>query len=337
MRYFPAEWHKQSAIQLTWPHSSTDWKDNLNEVIEVYVQIIKQIQSDQKVLVVTQNPQEVRQSVKKMDNVCLIKCELTDTWARDHGGISVFDNKQPVLLDFGFNAWGNKFDFEKDNAITKTMFDQKVFDKDVVYMDYLNFIMEGGSLESDGKGTVLTTSQCLLSPERNAGMTREQIENELKSRLGAQRVLWLDHGYLAGDDTDSHIDTLARFVKDSTIVYVACENENDEHYQALKAMETELKEFKQANGQPYRLVALPMADPVYEDKDRLPATYANFLITNNKILLPFYGSSKDQEVKAIFQKLFEDKEVVGINCLPLIKQHGSLHCITMQYPEGFVK
>lgn len=337
MREFPAEWHPQSALQLTWPDQSTDWRDNLNEVIEVYLHIIKAVHTEQKILLVCQNPVDVVAFVEGLSNVQLVECGLNDTWARDHGGISVFDNQQAVLLDFGFNAWGGKFEYAKDNAITRKMYDQGVFNKHVVYSDCLDFILEGGSVESDGMGTVLTTSECLLSPSRNHGMSKDRIENELKKQFGAHRVLWLNSGYIAGDDTDSHIDTLVRFVDERTIVYVRCEDENDEHYQALKVMEEELKSFRQADGQPYRLVALPMADAVCEDGDRLPATYANFTIVNNKVLLPFYGSAKDKEVQAIFEELFENREVVGINCLPLIRQHGSLHCITMQYPDGFVK
>lgn len=154
--------------------------------------------------------------------------------------------------------------------------------------------------------------------------------------FGLDRVLWLESGYLAGDDTDSHVDTLARFCSEDTIAYVKCTDEDDEHYSELQLMEDELRTFRQINGEPYNLIALPMADEVIWEGDRLPATYANFLIINGAVLLPFYNSPKDKTAKAALQKAFPEREIVGINCLPLIKQHGSLHCVTMQYPEGFI-
>jgi len=337
MREFPAEWHKQSAVQLTWPDSTTDWKDDLKEVISVYKTIIEEISQDQKVIIVAQDVDDVSQLFSDNDNVTVVKSQIDDTWARDHGGISVFDNGKPVLLDFGFNAWGEKFIYQKDNAITQHMYHSNIFNDNVEYSNNLDFILEGGSVESDGKGTVLTTAECLLSSQRNPERNKENIEEELKQRLGVERVLWLENGYLAGDDTDSHIDTLARFVNEETIAYVVCDNEEDEHFTSLKAMEDELIKFRQKNGKPYRLVQLPMADSVYDEGDRLPATYANFLVVNKKVLLPFYNSPKDEGVRLIFQQLYPQYKIVGINCLPLIKQHGSLHCITMQYPIGFVK
>nr|WP_321451611.1 agmatine deiminase family protein [uncultured Carboxylicivirga sp.] len=337
MKEFPAEWFEQSAVQLTWPDASTDWKDNLEEVIPVFQNIAEEISEDQKVIIVAQNPTDVQELLCRNKGISILKCEIDDTWARDHGGISIFDDSKPVVLDFGYNAWGNKFAYKKDNAITQYQFRSEVFKPDVSYARHHDFILEGGSIESDGKGTILTTTECLLSKERNPHLSKGEIEEELKKRLGAKRVLWLDNGYLAGDDTDSHIDTLARFVNVSTIVYVACEDENDEHYFALKAMEDELKTLKQDNGEPYNLVKLPMADAVYEDGERLPATYANFLITNSKVLVPTYQSSKDVVAIDTLVQLFADRQVVGINCLPLIKQHGSLHCVTMQFPKGFIK
>ena len=337
MREFPAEWHKQSAVQLTWPDSSTDWKDDLNEVIPVYKTIVDEISQDQKVIIVAQDVDDVSLMFSDNENVTVVKSQIDDTWARDHGGISVFDDGKPVLLDFGFNAWGEKFSYQNDNAITQHMFHSNIFDEAVEYSNNLDFIFEGGSVESDGKGTILTTAECLLSPQRNPERTKQQIEEELKQRLGVNRILWLENGYLAGDDTDSHIDTLARFIDAETIAYVVCDDAEDEHYTSLKAMGDELIKFKQVDGKPYRLVKLPMADEVYEAGDRLPATYANFLIVNKKVLLPFYNSPKDEKVRLIFQELYPQHQIVGINCLPLIKQHGSLHCITMQYPIGFVK
>jgi agmatine/peptidylarginine deiminase len=195
-------------------------------------------------------------------------------------------------------------------------------------------VLEGGSLESDGKGTILTTSECLLSKNRNEHLSKIQIEQHLKENFGAERVLWLNHGYLAGDDTDSHIDTLARFCNEKTIAYVGCENPEDEHYEALLQMKKELQQFTDVNGNHYQLVELPLPDACFdEDGKRLPATYANFTIVNGAVLVPVYGVLQDEKALEILQNCFPKREIIGVNCRILIEQHGSLHCVTMQYPE----
>ena len=187
-------------------------------------------------------------------------------------------------------------------------------------------------------GTLLTTTECLLSPHRNGKLNQVEIEEDLKSTFHLQKVLWLDHGYLAGDDTDSHIDTLARFCSTDTIAYVKCDNTEDEHYEALHAMEEQLKTFRTLAGEPYRLLALPMADKVEEDGERLPATYANFLIMNDAILYPTYQQpDNDRKAGEVLQQAFPKHQVIGIDCRALIKQHGSLHCVTMQYPSGVIQ
>ncbi len=175
-----------------------------------------------------------------------------------------------------------------------------------------------------------------MAPNRNQPLTKADIEEFLKKTLGLKQILWLHHGYLSGDDTDNHIDTLARFCDKTTIAYVQCNDDTDEHYHELKKMEEELLSFRTTDGEPYNLIALPMATPVFEDDYRLPATYANFLIMNTVVLIPTYNSERDILAKQQLQKAFPNKEIIGIDCRTLIKQHGSLHCITMQYPEGFL-
>lgn len=337
-RYLPSEWHHQSAVQLTWPHAGTDWASMLDEVNECFVEIAREISKREKLIVVCQNKLDVQSLVSdcNLDNITFSECDTDDTWARDHAGITVMENDRPVLLDFGFNGWGGKFPAGKDNLITKALYKSKAFNESVGYQDFNHFILEGGSIESDGQGTLLTTSECLLSKTRNPTYSRPGVEELLRSSLGVQKVLWLNHGYLSGDDTDSHIDTLARFCNESTIAYVKCDDDRDEHYSTLKEMENELKSFTNLEGESYNLVPLPMADPVWFDGERLPATYANFLIINGAVLLPFYGSEKDEKARSILHSVFPDREVIGINCSSLIKQHGSLHCVTMQYPEGVV-
>lgn len=335
---FPAEWYPQSGIQLTWPHANTDWYELLEEVTKCYVSLSKEILKHEKLLVVCPEEEEIIKyfTWEEQKNLILTVAHSNDTWARDHGAISLFINNKPTLADFGFNAWGLKFAANHDNRITRKLFEQDAFKSEVEYQNNLNFILEGGSIESDGMGTIMTTSDCLSAPNRNQPMDIDAIEHHLKKSLGATRVLWLNHGYLAGDDTDNHIDTLARFCNEDTIAYVKCLDEKDEHFDELRKMEKELREFKTMKGDPYTLIPLPMAETVFDNGYRLPATYANFLIINEAVLMPFYNTPKDEIARKQLKKAFPDREVIGIDCSSLIKQHGSLHCITMQYPKGFL-
>ena len=335
----PAEWFPQSAVQLTWPHAGTDWAPILDEVIPCFVSIAKEIMKREKLVVVCPDALEVKEQLGVFDEerVRFVELPTNDTWARDHGGISVFDPLGMIVYDFVFNGWGMKFAANKDNLITRNLYQAGVFAEEIQLVNMAPFVLEGGSIESDGQGTLMATAECLLSVNRNEYLQREEIEHYLKDVFGVKRILWIENGYLAGDDTDSHVDTLARFCSEDTIAYVKCEDESDEHYDELLAMEEEIKAFRQENGDPYRLISLPMADEIVWEGERLPATYANFLIMNGAVLLPFYNSPKDEQARKALQMAFPDREVVGINCLPLIKQHGSLHCVTMQYPEGYVR
>ncbi len=335
---FPPEWHPQSAVQLTWPHEDMDWAPMLEEVTECFVSIAREVMKREKLLVVCRDERTVRDRLGEVDDDRIIFREMqtNDSWARDHGGISVFEDGVPTVYDFVFNGWGLKFPSNYDNLITRRLLQTGTFAEDVMPANMQPFVLEGGSLETDGKGTLLTTVECLSSVNRNEYLGKEQLEYHLKEIFGLERILWLENGYLAGDDTDSHIDTLARFCAEDTIAYVQCTDETDEHYAELREMEEELKAFTRADGSPYQLIALPMADKVEWEGERLPATYANFLIINGAVLLPFYNSPKDQEAKEALQQAFPGREIIGINCLPLIRQHGSLHCVTMQYPEGFI-
>ena len=337
---FPAEWYPQSGIQLTWPHENTDWAYMLDEVTACYIELAREIAKRERLLIVTPCPEYVKQllqGVVDMKAVILVECPTNDTWARDHGGITLLRDGKPCICDFKFNGWGLKFAANLDNLITSKLFAQNRFD--ARYENRLNFVIEGGALESDGAGTLLTTSECLLSPNRNGEWAKDRIEAYLKETFGLQRVLWLDHGYLAGDDTDSHIDTLARFAPDDTIVYVRCTDNTDEHYEALHRMEEQLRSFTTIEGKPYRLLPLPMANAVYdENNERLPATYANFLIMNDAVLYPTYRQpDNDREAAEVLKTAFPNREIVGIDCTPLIRQHGSLHCVTMQYPKHVLR
>jgi agmatine deiminase len=333
----PAEWEPQSAIQFTFPHEDSDWLPMLEEVEQCFARIIEAVTRYQKTLVVCKNIEKTRSILRgcTQNNLLLIELPSNDTWARDHAGITVFENDEPVLLDFIFNGWGLKFAADKDNLITGKLYEKGIFKVKKLVKTGLS--LEGGGIESDGQGTLLTTAECLLSPNRNPHLSKKQIGNRLKKLFGVHRILWLNHGYLAGDDTDSHIDTLARLCDANTIAYVKCTDETDEHYPALKAMETELKAFCRVGGEPYKLVALPMADACFDDDgQRLPATYANFLIMNGAVLVPIYNVPQDEKALEILRGCFPNREVIGLDCRPLIWQHGSLHCITMQFPAGVV-
>ncbi|WP_455674703.1 agmatine deiminase family protein [Phocaeicola sp.] len=337
--YLPAEWHKQSLIQLTWPHKDTDWADMLEEVDVCFLNLAYEILERQNLIVVAPEPLSIGDRIHahggNVKNLTVSAVKTNDTWARDHAFISMLkEDGTPLLLDFCFNGWGMKFAANYDNLInSKLYYEHQTLHGEYTY--HRNFVLEGGSIESDGKGTLLTTEQCLLAVNRNE-MTKEQIEAYLTEAFNLKQILWLKHGYLAGDDTDSHVDTLARLCPDDTIAYVQCTDRDDEHYEELAAMEEELKTFRTLDGKPYRLLPLPMADAIYdEDGERLPATYANFLIMNEAVLYPTYHQpANDARAKEVLAEAFPGREIVGIDCRTLIKQHGSLHCVTMQYPEG---
>jgi agmatine deiminase len=332
---FPAEWYPQQCVQLTWPHKDSDWAYLLDEVESCFVQLATAIASRQPLLIVCPDVDLVRSRLPEniLDQVTFYAMDTNDTWARDHGGITIFDQGKAVVYDFCFNGWGMKFAANHDNQITRKLFKMEAF-PEASYQNMNFFVFEGGSIESDGLGTLLTTEDCLLSPNRNDSLSKSEIEGCLKQFFGAERVLWLKNGYLSGDDTDSHIDTLARFCSHDTIAYVQCTDENDEHYEALKAMEAELKAFTQVNGTPYRLIPLPMTPALFDPDDghRLPATYANFLIINGAVLFPIYNCNTDNLAIEAIKTAFSDQEIVPIDCSVLIRQHGSLHCVTMQYP-----
>ncbi|HRP83346.1 MAG TPA: agmatine deiminase family protein [Saprospiraceae bacterium] len=335
-RIFPAEWARQSGVAFTFPHANSDWGPYLEIVIPTFVEIITLVSRYEKVLVVCQDAELVSTLLKDavQENLILVELPSNDTWARDHSAITILEEGHPSLLDFIFNGWGLKFPANHDNLITKRLQAKGIFG-DLAVHTY-GLAIEGGALESDGTGTLLTTSECLLSPNRNPHLNREMTENTLREILGVNRFLWLDHGYLAGDDTDSHIDTLARFCSEDTIVYVSCDDKEDEHYESLKAMECQLKTFARSDGSPYNLVPLPMAPARFHPEGyRLPATYANFLIINGAVLLPVYGDPKQDDMAVrVIQKCFPNRKIHPVDCNSLILQHGSLHCITMQFPEG---
>lgn len=338
-RHLPAEWHKQDAILLTWPHSGTDWADRLDAVEAVYLDIVGALSHTQDVVIQLHesvDPERLtvqfeRESINQA-RCHLVRVDSDDTWARDHGPITVLEDDEPRLLDFTFNGWGGKFDARRDNALNRAMADQGLFR---VPLETVDWVLEGGSIESDDRGTLLTTRACLLNPNRNGTQDAATVEARLKAWFGVRRILWLEHGELAGDDTDAHIDTLARFAPANTLVYQGCDDRKDDHFDALGRMANQLQTFRNADGDPYRLIALPWPDARYSASgQRLPATYANFLIANQLVLMPTYGVPQDGPAADRLAEAFPDHRIVAIDCRALIEQFGSLHCITMQLPEG---
>ena len=352
-----AEWETQWGVQLTWPHKATDWAPYLHDIELTYIEMARAIAAHERLVIVAPDTERVRQLISKdvnMENVRFHQCPTNDTWARDHAFLSLTDGS---LLDFRFNGWGDKFAADKDNAINRSLFASLAgwMEADIngnkkettahetgheeaatvqpTYSDQNDFVLEGGSIESDGHGTLFTTTHCLLAHHRNQPLCQQQIEAELKRRLHADRVLWIDHGHLDGDDTDGHIDTIVRIAPDDTLLYIGSDDPTDEHYDDLKAMETQLRTFHTTEGKPYRLLRLPMAEAIYDDGERLPATYANYLVLNGAVLVPTYQQpSNDRKALHTIQQAFPCHKLIAIDSRTIVRQHGSIHCCTMQYP-----
>jgi agmatine deiminase len=336
----PAEWQEQDAILITWPHAFSAWATNLAAVELSYIDLTATLSHYQDIIIQLHPSMDLDQLLIKLTKSAanLSKCHFVllssnDTWVRDHGPISVIDQGTATLLDFTFNGWGNKFDSNLDNQLNQQMANLGV----VVPTTAVNWVLEGGSLESDGQGTLLTTSACLLNSNRNGKVSKAEVEQQLAACLGINRILWLESGALEGDDTDGHIDTLARFASISTLIYQGCTDSQDSHYLELAKMKTELAALRTCDGLPYGLIELPWPSAKFAaDGHRLPASYANFLITNKLILVPTYEDPMDILALEQIQVAFPNHFVRGINALPLIEEHGSLHCITMQLTQGTV-
>lgn len=339
IRFIP-EWEPVEYVLLALPNKNTDWDYILPEATDQYRRLVEAISGEGiKVILLCPDESEAREIMKECNQDCIhyLTADYNDTWTRDYGMISVVRNERLRALDFGFNGWGLKFASDKDNLVNLHL-NEKGIIAPLVYRNERDFILEGGSVETDGEGTVMTTSRCLQSPNRNGGKTKAELNRELLCRLGADHVLWLDHGSLEGDDTDSHIDTLARLAPDDTIVFTGTKNFDDPQFESLLAMRAQLTLFRTAEGNPYNLVELPLPDPVLDpDGHRLPATYANYLVANGVIFMPTYAQpDKDELAMRTIQIAFPGYKVVGVDCRTLLRQHGSLHCATMQVPAGII-
>lgn len=325
---------------LTWPHGHGDWRPWLESVEPVFVAIAREVSHRECVLISCWDEDHrkavagrLRAGGADMHRVHLAVCRSNDTWARDHGPLTVLERGAPLLWDFRFDGWGGKYDARLDNQIVAKLHGDGLFGATPRRESALE--LEGGAIDTDGLGTLLTTTSCLLDGKRNPGLEQGQLEAQLREAFGVDRILWLHHGHLAGDDTDGHIDTLARFCDADTLAYVSCDDPGDEHYDGLRAMAAELAALTTPDARPYRLVPLPLPAPVLaEDGMRLPATYANFLIINDAVLVPVYDDPADAVALERLAGCFPRHEIVPVPCLPLVRQYGSLHCVTMQLPAG---
>ncbi|MEE9492464.1 MAG: agmatine deiminase family protein [Gammaproteobacteria bacterium] len=341
-RIWPAEWHPQSAVLLTWPHQYSDWAPMLAQIEPVFIDIVSAIARHEAVIICcydTPHGQTVRCKLESanidMAAIHFVICQSNDTWTRDFGPLTVYENGHPLLFDFTFNGWGNKDPWHLDNAITQCLSSTELLQHLPVMQ--LGWVLEGGSIESDGQGTLLTTSRCLLNPSRNPQHDKTSIENHLKDCLGVTNFHWLEHGWLEGDDTDGHIDMLARFAAVDTIIYQGCDEPTYPAFESLQAMEKELMALKTLEGQTYHLYKLPWPSAHFDAAGkRLPASYANFLIINQAVLLPVYDDPADNEAINLLTKVFPERRIIPIDCSRIIEQHGSLHCLTMQLPAEAV-
>lgn len=327
----PAEWEPQTAIQLTWPDRNSDWGANLGRVEPVYHAIVATIAQYQRVIISVSARADLSRLAHLYQNQAMVSVwlvENNDTWTRDHGPVSCYHNGRLRLQDFRFNGWGNRYPCDMDDRMTAILHQAGAYGD--VLLDRHEWVLEGGSLETDGRGTLLTTESCLLNANRNHGFSRLLIEHELRNSLGIERVIWLTQGKLDGDDTDGHIDTLARFCNPHTIAYCQARH-SDRHYESLKAMEFQLQGLRQTNGTPYQLMPLPLPSPIFNSQGaRLPANYANFLIINKAVLVPVYDVPEDSIAIERLMQTFPQHRIHPVNCRAIIEQFGSLHCLTMQ-------
>ncbi|MCX7676464.1 MAG: agmatine deiminase family protein [Alteraurantiacibacter sp.] len=338
-RVFLPEWVSQSAVLIAWPYAKGDFARWLPEVETTYTLIARAIASRQTLIVVvrdTAHRWHVQEQLAAAGiapvRLILVERPYDDVWVRDTAPLTVQTPEGAELLDFRFNGWGGKYAHADDAHLARRLHEAGLFPQ--MPLKAVDFVLEGGSVESDGAGTLLTTERCLLNPNRNPSCTQADIESRLQAELGVRRVLWLRHGYAEGDDTDAHVDTLARFCAVDTIAYTACEDPDDILYADLKAMEQELQGFTTFSGTPYRLVPLPIPRPIHsEEGERLPATYANFLIINGAVLVPVYDDPNDVIAMERLAQCFPGREMVAIPSCSLIRQYGSIHCMSMQFPS----
>ena len=335
----PAEWEPQAGVVIAWPHEGTDWAGRLARIEKAYVALSAAIARFEPLLVCVPDAairarvaDRLREAGVDAARLRFVEVGYDDTWLRDSGPLTLVGADGFQLLDFRFTGWGGKFEGSRDDALVASLIRQGVF----VHAAHrrIDWALEGGAIESDGRGTLLTTWQCLH--QRHPDATRAGIEALLCDAFGADRVLWLDSGYLQGDDTDAHIDTLARFAPGDALVFQACDDPSDPHHDELQRMRAEIGALRTREGQPYRLHPLPWPRPIIDDGRRLASSYANYLVVDGAVLMPAYGDPADARAAAVIAAAHPGREVVPVDARELIWQNGSVHCLTMQLPRGLL-
>lgn len=325
MRKIFAEWEAQECLIFALPHEKTDWAYCLDEILNSYYDFIKTVSKFQKCLVICKDKIKAKELLHDVENIELVEILTDDTWIRDFGPIDV-KNDKIISYDFTFNAWGGKFNSSLDDMVNQTLFENNHLNGN---LESVSMVLEGGSIDANGDGVLLTTTKCLLEENRNPLLDKQAIDEKLKELFGLRNVIWLENGFLKGDDTDSHVDTLARFINKNTIVYSICEDEDDEHYSELKKMENELKKTG------FNLISLPIPKPIFYNNHRLPATYANFVFVNGAIIVPIYHDENDEKILNIFKDNLPNHQVIGVDATIFIREHGSLHCASMNRYFGY--
>ena len=333
----PAEWEPQQAIIFSWPHNQETWPVQMKGVLSAYAQFIKEVSATQKVWVLVASDQMETEAKRFLIQKCILNNNVEfhviptyDAWVRDYGPISVYAKSKLQFTSWVFDGWGGKYDeqYSLDSFVP-----QKISQTKNIPMNEIDFILEGGSIDSNGEGCLLTTKDCLLNQNRNATFTQTQIESLLCEKLGVKKVIWLE-AEIKGDDTDGHVDDAARFVDARTIVCVCEDDPSDDNFEPTQSLFRQLSSMTDQNGRPFVVHKLPMPDPVLFDDMRLPASYANFLITNDKVLVPIYDCPQDQVALKILSELFHTRQVVGIDCRDIVYGLGAIHCLSMQVPQG---
>jgi agmatine deiminase len=335
---FPAEWEKHRATWLSWPHKEASWPGKLDSIYEVYAQFVKELTRGERVCINVNDEVMRTKAIMRLNDqevdMMMVDFYLhptNDAWCRDHGPAFLLNPKadqKKALVKWNYNAWGNKYPpYDLDNQIPFLIgeaLNVPVFNAGIV--------MEGGSVEFNGRGTLLTTTACLLNPNRNPHLNQAQIEEKLREFYGVEHILWLGEG-IVGDDTDGHIDDITRFVNADTVVTVVEENKSDENYEILQDNLKELSIMRLENGKQLNIIELPMPAPVIYEDQRLPASYANFYIGNAAVVVPTFRDRNDERALRILQECFPDRKVVGLDSTDIIWGLGSFHCLSQQEPE----
>jgi agmatine/peptidylarginine deiminase len=335
------EWHPQSMVLLSWPHADSDWGSLLAAVQREYLALAAAVTARQPLVIACHDHAHRQQTAGQLHaagidraRCTLVSCPVDDTWIRDYGPLGVMQDGNVSLVAFRFNAWGGKYPHTRDAAFTATLHRQGLWGATPLHADPL--VAEGGALETDGEGLLLTTRGCIDAASRNPGLSRETIDGRLCALLGIERVAWLEVSPLAGDDTDGHVDTLARFAPGGHLLHVTCSDPSDPHYAPLAGLREQLAALRDRQEHPFKLVDLPLPEPLFSvvDGRRLAASYANFLVINGAVLCPEFGAAADLVAQAALRRCFPGRAVVPVPSRILVEQNGSLHCASCQLPAG---